>query len=269
MNLTLKNKGLSKGLSIIGIAALCALSILFAQTLFPTNAYARSVTFSIPVEQIFEVTPEDLVREGAFNYEMRRLSSAYPFLAEASGDVYSFTLTGDDTRSLGPLTFTHAGQFRYEIKAVGTAEGNYIFDDTIYTAVVIVTNTPDGRALLVTMRVYIENPDGSGGKLEVAEIVFAKGYEGEVLVEDPPPGVLPDPPPTPPGQDPPPPPPGAGVTRPSQGPKTGDYADPIAMLFAMGISAVIALFVVFLIYTDRKNDEDYGKLDLATTAKAT
>jgi len=258
MNLTLKNKRLSKGLSIIGIAALCALSILFAQTLFPTNAYARSATFSIPVEQIFEVAPEGLVREGAFSYEMRRLNSAYPFVPGITGDVYNFTLTGNDTHSLGELTFTHAGLFRYEIRAVGTAEGNYIFDDTVYTAIVVVTNTPDGRGLVATLRVYIEHPDGSGGKLNVAEIVFAKGYEGEVLEEDPPPGVLPEGPP----------PPGAGVTRPSQGPKTGDYADPLAMLFAMGISAVIALFVVFLIYTDRKNDEDYGELELATMAKA-
>jgi len=268
MNLTLNFKRLSKGLSIMGIAALCALSILFVQTLFPTKAYATSTTFSIPVEQIFGVTPADVEREGTFSYEMRRLDSASPLPAGYTGDVFSFTLTGNDTRNLGPLTFARAGEFAYEIRAVGTAGERYLFDDTIYTVIIGVTNVPGGGLRAEIRVIYTRTPtDPVNAKVESDRIVFEKGYEGEILEIDPPPEVLPE---TPPGET-TPPPPGAGVTTPrppTQGPKTGDYADPMAMLFAMGISAVIALFVVFLMYMDRKNEEELDDIELVAAKAA-
>jgi len=269
MNLVFDSKKLSKSLSIVGVIALCALSILFVQTLFPTKAYAVSTTFSIPVEQVFTVVPEGTEREGTFSYEMRRLDSASPLPVGYVGDVFSFTLTGNEVRSIGPLTFVHAGEFAYEIRATGTAAERHLFDDTIYTVIIAVTNTSGGTGLRADIRViYTRTPtDPADVKIETDRIVFEKGYEGEILEVDPPPEVLPE---TPPAEV-TPPPPGAGVTTPrppSQGPKTGDYADPVAMLFAMGISAAIALFVVFLIYTDRKNEEDLDELDLASMAKA-
>ena len=347
-------------LAITFVLALCVLTV-------PAAAFAAPTTnLSIPVEQIFSAT-QGIVREGTFAYELTRLNPTHPLPEGATGNTYSFTITGTDTVDVGPITFTHGGMFSYEIRSVATPTAGFVLDTRIYTVFIAVTNTPTGGLASEIHAVFVRDAGQAGPGTKVADgrIVFDKGYGA--LASRPDDKI--DPPVvktvqgnpardytftfrlTPQGDT--PMPPGAtgefieisitgsgrayfgtdwsytvggtfvyeireiasnnpdyrfdttvyiltdtvtseagqlvvertlrnaatnalvtsmtfintytgepkvqetpgGTTRP--GPKTGDYADPAAMMIAMALSAAIVAFTLFLIYIDRRSEEEH------------
>jgi len=360
------------------------LALFLMALLVPIKAYAASAALSIPVEQVFALTP-GVEREGTTDYVLQRLDSAHPLPEGAVGDQFSFTLTGNQQRDVGPITFIHAGLFSYEVRSDQTQQVGYLLDDTIYTIIIGVRNVGTGLEAEIQAIYSRTSTSPPSAKLEVDRIVFNTTYQA--LASDP--ELKVDPPvikmvqgnpavdhtftfrleaqntgqPMPAGatgtikditiagsgraefgtwsyteagvfvytvreildnnadyrfdtavytitdtvrseagqltvdraitnendrpvsvltfinhyegrdievQEVPPPatpgttlPPGAGFGRPTQtiqGPKTGDYADPVGMIFAMAASAVIALFTLYLIYYDRKSEREYQSL---------
>ncbi|MCL2438874.1 MAG: hypothetical protein FWC99_07390, partial [Coriobacteriia bacterium] len=370
----LKNKVHNKSSRMLSLIALCAAVVALSLVFFPAKAQAATASISIEVQQIFNAT-EGVELNPTFDYQLVRLPNEHPapspLPAGAVGDVYSFSLTGNETRNIGPITFIHAGLFTYEVRSVSTAESGFALDPTVYTVTIEVTNVPGGGLVArissiqsnvsnakdlsivfdktysslatipgdkfmppvvktvqgnpatpytFTFRLEAANagqpmPPGAtgttyditvtgsgsaqfpnwsyatagtfvytireipsdnmdyvfdttvytitdvvrsvGGQLElysrtvtndagnpVTSMSFINVYVGgEVEVQAPPPGV---------------------TRPPSVGPKTGDYADPAGMVAAMVISASIALFSLFLIYMNRKSEEEHG--DLASGA---
>jgi len=249
---------LVSALSVAIVAAFMGLS--------PLKAYAATASLSIPVEQIFSLTPETAENQGSFSYEFRRVSANAPLPAGAVGDVYTFTLAGNQTRSIGPLVFDRPGSiYTYEVRSVATPVTGYTLDNRVFTIIIGVGNGPNGTLVAHIRAIYIGTAAAAN---KVEYIVFEKDFTAAPQETDPPPEVLPDPPGVP-GPGTPGAPgggagAGAGAGQPSQGPKTGDYADPMAMLFAMGISALIAFFTLGLIYMDRRSEKEHGGTPLAT-----
>jgi len=249
---------------LLATITLCVVAVVFAAVagLAPSKAYAATASLSIPVSQIFSLGPES-ESQGIFSYELRRVNSDSPLPAGAVGDVYSFTLTGSQTQSIGPLVFNSVNSAHiYEIRSVQEPAEGYTLDDRVYTIIIGVSRTPDGGLVAEIRVIYLGvATDEPAAANKVEEIVFEKDFtadpeEYEPGPEDPPPGVLPDPPTGTPGGGGAGAGTGAGQQPPSQGPKTGDYADPMAMLLAMAISAIIVLFSIGLIYMDRRGEKD-------------
>jgi len=372
----------------VAAALMFAFVAVFAVLFSPLVAHAASASISIPVAQTFSLPP-GIEREGANTYLLQALDSTHPLPEGAADNRFVFSLTGNQQKNIGPIIFTHAGLFTYEIKSDQAPRPGHVIDDTIYTIVIGVRNV-DGGLLAEIRTIYSRTATSpSSAKLEAESIVFNKGYQP--LASDP--KLKADPPvikmvqgnpakdhtftfrleaqnagqPMPEGavgsqkdititgnnraefgtwsytevgvfvytvreiydstadyrfdtavytitdtvisengqlvadrvvsnesgsrvsalifinyytgrdvevQEKPEQPsrpsvsdeassaalPPAGSTHFVQGPKTGDYADPIGTLFAMGISAVIALFTLFLIYYDRKGEKDYENL---------
>jgi len=368
MEATLKNKVHNKSSGMLSLIALCAAVVALSLVFFPAKAQASTAQISIEVQQIFNAT-QGVVMNPSFDYELVRMPNTHstpsPLPAGATGDVYSFSLAGNETRNIGPITFTHAGYFHYEVRSVSTAQSGFVLDPTVYTIIVRVANTPGGGLVATiaaiqsnmseakdltivfdktysslatipddkpmppvvktvqgnpatpytfTFRLEARNagqplPVGAtgtifdftitgsgsaqfpswsyttagtfvytvreipsantdyvfdttvytitdvvrsvGGQLElysrtvtndagnpVTSMSFINVYVGgEVEVQAPPPGV---------------------TRPPSVGPKTGDYADPGAMIAAMAISAAVVFFSLFLIYIDKRSEEDFA-----------
>ncbi|MCL2745903.1 MAG: hypothetical protein FWE48_02250 [Coriobacteriia bacterium] len=258
------------------VSALSVAMLVAFVGLSPLKAHAATASLSIPVEQIFSLGPE-ATSPGSFSYELRRITTGAPLPAGAIGDVYTFTLTGSQTVSIGPLVFDRTGTYTYEVRSVAASAAGYTLDDRVYTIIIAVRSVAGGGLVAQIQAIYLGTA-AIGNKVEY--IVFEKEFTTYPQETDPPPEVLPDPPPgdgdepgepggTPGGT------PGGGAPgggagagtgagQPSQGPKTGDYADPVAMLFAMGISALIALFTIGLICMDRRSEKEHGGTPLAT-----
>jgi hypothetical protein len=349
------------------LAFVFALGLTFV--MLPTIAFGATTTLSIPVEQIFSATP-GIERDGTFSYVMQRLDQRYPLPQGSQGDNYNFTLTGNQVRDIGPITFDRAGTFRYEVRSDAEQLGGFTLDARIYTVYIGVINTPGG-GLSASIEAVFVHTLANPLPIKVADgnIIFDKGY-GALAggPEDNPPvvkTVIGNPSqdytftfrltaqtegaPMPAGASgntaditiagsgrayfgmweytvggifvyevreiasnnsgeefdttvytvtdtvtsqggqlvvdrivtnadnrpvtsmsfinvytgttpPPPPPPTPGTTTPTPGPKTGDYADPVALMLAMALSASIALFTLFLIYMDRRSEKEHGEV---------
>jgi len=244
------SRKLQKALKVfmLSIAVVTVLLALFPATALGTNN-TRGTTLSIPVEQIFSVVKGG-EKEASFSYELTRLEASSPLpivgTGTVTGDSFSFTLIGSEVKDIGPLVFTHGGLYAYEIRSTSTQELGFTLDDTIYTVIIAVANIADAE-LSAEIRAVYTRPSGSSAEskvpLESGRITFNKKYEAAMgKPESKPDQVIQK-------ED-----PLAGIT---QGPKTGDYADPASFLAAMAISAAIVLFTLLLIYIDRKSERDH------------
>jgi len=151
--------------------------VIFAAVSVAVPAYAfASTTFTIPVGQVVEVT-YGVTHPGNFNYEMRRLGASYPLPAASQGNIYTFSLAGNEAQNLSPITFTHAGHFYYEIRAVGPSGSGITLDETIYTVVILVSNTQAGGLEARIGAVFMRGPEEAlDVKDEAGDIVFRHSY---------------------------------------------------------------------------------------------
>ena len=189
-----------------------------------------------------------------FTFRLEAQGDGQPMPTGATGNTFDITTAGSGRATFGTWSYTEAGVFIYSVREIPSENADYVFDTTVYTITDTVTQE-NGR--LVVDRV-VTNADNR----HVVSMSFLNTYIGtDIEVQEPgqpgPGGVVG------PGGE---PGPGAGTgtttgtgqRRPVLGPKTGDYADPIEMIVAMGISTAIALFALVLIYMDRRSEKEHG-----------
>ena len=214
---------------------------MFALVAMQTTAHAtQAATLTIPVEQIFS---SNVDQERDFSYTLTRLDASYPLPLGYTGDSYTFTLAGTEVQMIGPIIFNNSGLYTYLIKSSETGTEELRVDTRVYTLIIAVRNAPGGFSAEI-YAVYVQESETSE-KIKTADIVFEKEdlrVLGDLENEEEPISL----------------PPAGGTTdsRPGQGPKTGDYAEPLVMLLAMIISATLACFALALIYMDRRSEEE-------------
>jgi len=159
----------------IGTLLLCCFA--FALAAMPGAAYASTASTTIPVQQIFAVAP-GINQDGAFNYVLSRVDSASPLPAGAQGNDFAFTLTNNEQRDIGPISFTNAGLFEYEIRSVSSADLGITLDDTIFTVIIAVRNVGADGLIAEIRSIYMRaGNQAPGAKLEVDSIVFSKAFD--------------------------------------------------------------------------------------------
>jgi len=148
----------------------------------PQAAYAAPDDVTLAVEQVF-TKPAGSTAADTFTYTLTAQQSGSPMPAGSSGDTCTFTISDTDTVDLGPVIYSTAGTYSYEIQqTVVSAQTGYTYDRQVYTMEVYATNTAGG--LQADAVVY------NGNGLKVSAIVFENVYEP--LASDP--SIMVDPP---------------------------------------------------------------------------
>ncbi|MCL2438253.1 MAG: hypothetical protein FWC99_04090 [Coriobacteriia bacterium] len=171
MNALLHNKALSKLAKVLVVVALALIAISAALGVAPAKALAATNTVTIPVEQIFALSP-GAVHTGTFDYEITRLDPSYPLPVGAEGNSYRFTITGNTTESAGPFTFDRVGLFTYEVGSVHAPGEGLTLDDSVFTVVIAVRNAPGGGFIAELRAIFEGSNTLPGNKIE--DIVFEK-----------------------------------------------------------------------------------------------
>ena len=129
-------------------------------------------------------------------------------------------------------SYTRGGVFTYTITQIPSNNPSYNFRDADLNRTYTLTDTVRSEnGQLVVDRVLVN----AATNAQVSSMSFISIYQGDDREVQDRPGTTP------------------GIT----GPKTGDYADPTAMLIVMALSAAIAAFTLFLIYMDRRSEEEH------------
>ena len=189
-------------------------------------------TTNVPVVKTVQGNP---AQDYTFTFRLTARTDGAPMPAGATGNTHDITITGSGRAYFGTWVYTTVGVFVYEVREIPSDNSDYVFDTSVYT----ITDTVTDEGGQLTVSRVVTNADNR----PVQSMSFINSYVGddpEVQEEDPPPGTPP------------------GTTTPRPGPKTGDYADPAAMMLAMIISASVALFTLFLIYMDRRSEREHA-----------
>lgn len=183
-----------------GVRALIAsvAALMFALVAMPLTALGVVAPnqVMIPVEQIFTIAP-GVERDARFSYELRAVGGVglqgqsvgqpvaeHPMPGGTRTNPYIFTLSGSESRDIGPLTFARAGQYVYEIRNSDTPSENLSLDDRIYSIHIEVRNVPGGGLEASIVQIWERNPgvDLDRKIASPGDVVFEKGYEGTLEV---------------------------------------------------------------------------------------
>jgi hypothetical protein len=169
-----------------------------------------------------------------FTFRLEAANPDQPMPAGAREGIKDLQIVGSGSAEFGTWSYSEEGTFIYTVREIFSDNRDYVFDPVVYTITDRVVNR-DGQLVLLRR---VENQSGA----EVSSLIFINtfiGDDGEIQ-NIPPVGS-----------------PGAG-TRPTPGPKTGDYDDPLQMIVALAVGVSVAAFALVLIYLDRRSEEDYG-----------
>jgi len=208
------------------------------------KAYAGALEAPTPTDPALMVDPP--VRKTVqgnpataytFTFRLEAAEAGQPMPPGSTGRTKDLTITGSGSAEFGVWSYTEVGTFVYTVREIATDNTDYVFDTTVYTITDIVTNA-DGQLVLNRT---VTNQDNRA----VSSLIFINFFVGDdVEVQEVPPVAAP---------------PGAG-TRPTPGPKTGDYDDPMHMIIAMTLSGLIVLTALVLIYADRRSEDEHGDI---------
>ena len=227
------------------VLAVC-LGILFPQI---ETAAATDAQVALQVAQTLDIGDTVLSdKEQEFNYLLEAIERSNPLPQGNEEHTYFFTLKGNQSMTLAPLTFTTVGEYQYRLQLVGNeSDKEFIYDTEVYEITVFVTE----RGGSLSADVIAVNK--AGFKNEVLH--FTHGYEE---IASPPPNIV-EPNPRPDVKE--PNPPLQTPTTPSDfgnqtgklapGIKTGDIAS--VSLFVG--TASVALLVIFVMLTMRKKSK--------------
>jgi sortase B len=149
------------------IMVLLALSGALAAFAFPAPvAYAAG-----PSEVHLTVAQQVMCKgaetdEGGFSYLLSARSPGAPLPKGASGTSWPFGITGTGEAAVGPIAFTSAGHYVYELRAVTDARPGYSYDTRRYTIEVFVDS-----GLGTVIAAYSEVG------IKVPALAFTHGYE--------------------------------------------------------------------------------------------
>jgi len=114
------------------------------------------------------------------SYRLIPKQASNPMPAGSGADGYPFSITGTDEISVGPITFTQAGQYAYELRHTTPPASGFTYDQEVYTLEMYVKSD-------LTVAVVVTKKDGS----KAAGITFAHTGQG-LLPSDP--AIMVDPP---------------------------------------------------------------------------
>ncbi|MGL6197580.1 MAG: Spy0128 family protein [Lachnospiraceae bacterium] len=146
----------------------------------PQAVQAASTDLTLTVDQVF-TKPEGSQAADTFTYSLTALQSGSPMPGGSSGDTWDFTISGTDTISIEPITYSTPGSYSYELRQTVLAEQTgYTYDMQVYTINVNVTYV--GGELQTNVVVEKDN----GYKVSVIE--FNNSYQplASNLMVDPP-----------------------------------------------------------------------------------
>jgi len=138
-----------------------------------TTVYAASPPLYIPVRQTFSTISAGV--NSTFTYRLIPVDTQpnNPMPPNSSSVTgYTFNLTGDNaTTSIGPIDYTEAGEYRYELyQVIDLEKPGYEYDERIYILAVHVLTDPSTGQVDVTLIIW--NKD----QTKAAEIVFHNSY---------------------------------------------------------------------------------------------
>ena len=242
--INLPGGGLSASLHAVAVGTEVTEATKVDEIIFDKSyAFAAAITGSIPVIKTVQGHP---AQDYTFTFRLTALTPNAPMPTGATGNTFDITITGSGREYFGTWTHTTPGVFVYEVREIDTGNRDYDFDDTVYRITDTVT---DENGQLVVSRVIVNAETNA----PVSSLAFINNFTGgpgpgnDDEDEDVPVAENDT------GND----RPGTGPGGATQGPKTGDYADPIRMIIVMVMSAAIALFALFLIYFDRRSEREH------------
>lgn len=154
-----------------------------------TASFAESGgSVDIAVSQVFTVFGTDATPDTGADYSLKANGDA-PAPTGASGGEYTFSLTGNDSRTIS-ISYDHAGVYEYRLSCSGAGGQGYTYDNEKYTVRVYVKNTESGG---LDAEFFAEKSDGNKADLEKDEngnycIVYKHRYcpqKYELLVDPP------------------------------------------------------------------------------------
>jgi len=156
--------------------AIRVVAVLFAALFIAaplTTVYAASPPLYIPVRQTFSTISTGV--NSTFTYRLIPVDTqpANPMPPGSSSITgYTFDLTGDNaTTSIGPIDYTEAGEYRYEIyQVVDLEKPGYEYDERVFILAVHVMTDPSTGQVDVTLIIW--NKD----QTKATEIVFNNAY---------------------------------------------------------------------------------------------
>jgi len=150
---------------LAGSLVLACLMVLLAPTAFA----ALPTQVTLTVNQVFDKSALSAPPTETFYYQLKPKSASNPMPEGAIGGTYTFAITGNTDKGIGPIVFSAPGRYRYEILHITDPASNYVYDYAIYTIDIyvsgdgtyyVVVNKEDGyKAISMEYRhTYSEEP---------------------------------------------------------------------------------------------------------------
>ncbi len=169
----------------------CVATLVLAVALAAPSVALAADANAIAVSQSFTTSgsvPKD--PSDRFTYQLTRTDSASPLPADASGDTYTFGITGDATTYLplradggaaaaGALTYSRVGEYKYELRCSTDASGvgGLTVDGKVYSVRVAIEN--DGTSGLKVGWVEVKNLSAQGDdNPKPDKVSFEHSYAG-------------------------------------------------------------------------------------------
>ena len=137
------------------------------------------VNIYVPPAVLDEITVEKVITGATpqtpaqFKFTLTALDGAVPSAEipmpfDSADGVKTITITGEDEKSFGAITYTAPGTYVYTISEVNTGEDGYTYDESIYTLTVVVEEKSD--RLIIASKILTK--DGQSAE----KAVFINGY---------------------------------------------------------------------------------------------
>lgn len=170
-----------------------------------------------PVRKIVNGNP---ATASTFTFRLEAEQKSNPMPVGSVNGVKTVTIIGAGETEFGTWTYAGEGTFRYTVSELNSGAAGYAYDKTVYTITDVVT-AADGQ--LVVARTITNNTNQ-----QVSELAFVNTYTG--------PGTSN--------------PSGGGGNEPSgkpgDGPKTGDFSNPVLWMTLIAASTTLLLFILII-----------------------
>jgi len=147
---------------VISLLAIALIGML----LIPASYAATQADVTLAVKQVVSSGGLSAPQNKPILYKLTPYMASYPMPTGSSAGVYTFTITGTTTKQIGPITYTTAGFYTYELTCVTEADANYSFDRRVYRIQVFIA--PD-----MTATIYVFNEQNC----KVETIEFKHDYD--------------------------------------------------------------------------------------------
>jgi len=216
-----------------GMVLICLMSVL----LIPAVCALGTGEVSLTVKQVINSGSASAPPSGTFRYRLTPKTASAPMPAGSGPEGYTFHIAGTDEAQIGPIRFSAAGIYRYDLRCVAGMDAGCSVDPQVYTIEIHVVETLETISI-----VYLS--DG----VKASEISFEHTY-GTTLPSDPETtGTRPS---NPEVTVPPPSRPGPGKPG-GDGPNTGLNSN-LALWVTLMVASNMLLIFIFILWKSRKS----------------